>query len=422
MISYTEEPGLPLAMPTAGGSGGNALGASAGATTEYSAVQLLDTLLARAIAAGASDIHIEPFAQATAVRMRVDGMLLDDTLLPPALHPALLARVKILSDLDIAERRLPQDGHFSTTAGKTDSETETETDVRVSILPTLFGEKAVLRLLGGALPLAHPEHFGMDEAAYRRFLPLLNRPGGLLYLTGPTGSGKTTTLYLALEYLAHRQQNISTIEDPVERRLARVNQCQVNLPAGLTFEKGLRALLRQDPDILMVGETRDAETAAVSVRAAITGHKVLSTLHTNDALSAVVRLADMGIERYKIASAVSGLVAQRLLRRVCPQCRAPHPTTAAEAAYLGGVETVWRGAGCPHCNGTGYRGRVAIHEIVAVDAPLRQCIAAGANTDALAAQARQTQNFRTLRESALALVQSGITTPEEFLKVACLED
>lgn len=377
------------------------------------AVRLLNNLLQRAITAGASDIHLEPFEDRTGVRMRIDGALIEYMQLPRTLHQPLIARIKILAGLDIAEHRLPQDGHF-----RAHSEEGGGVNLRVSVMPTVFGEKAVLRLLADSAAIDHAGHFGMRDAVYARFAPLLQRPNGIIYLTGPTGSGKTTTLYLILEALRRRSVNIVTIEDPVERNIDRISQTQINPVAGLTFESGLRALLRQDPDIIMVGETRDAETAAISVRAAITGHMVFSTLHTNDALGSVARLADMGVEPYMAANALAGLVAQRLLRKVCPHCGQEEPLTPEEAALLGPqVRAVRRGRGCPHCHGTGYRGRVAIHELVAVDKTLRRLISERAPAEQMAAHARQAQGMRTLREEALDLVREGVTTPEEALKI-----
>lgn len=375
-------------------------------------IRLLDDLVQHACACGASDLHLEPMAGGLAVRLRVDGALLDYLTLDRGLHAPLTARVKILAGLDIAERRLPQDGHFR--ARLADGEVW---DLRVSVLPTLHGEKTVLRLLGGGLPPARADQFGMDDNTYARFLPLLDRPSGLIYLTGPTGCGKTTTLYMVLRRLADRPVNIATVEDPVERDLERINQTQINPAAGLTFEAGLRALLRQDPDILMVGETRDAETAAMAVRAAITGHTVFSTLHTTDALSAIVRLREMGVEPYLLAGALSAVAAQRLVRRVCPRCGRRMPLTEPERALLGPEPPfVRRGAGCPHCRGTGYAGRIAIHELAVIDPPLRRLIAAGAGQEELAASLRRTQAAPTLWESGLELVRAGLTTPEEIVR------
>ena len=377
-------------------------------------VKLLSSLLDRAVSTGASDIHIEPFEGKTRVRMRIDGTIVDYVTLERSVHQPLIARIKIMANLDIAERRLPQDGHFRIRAGQ-----EGYVNIRVSLLPTVFGEKAVLRILAAAGHVDHAEHFGMDDDSYARFLPMLNSPNGIIYLTGPTGSGKSTTLYMVLEYLSRRQVNISTVEDPVEQNVPGINQTQVNPVAGLTFESGLRALLRQDPDIIMVGETRDGETAGISVRAAITGHLVLSTLHTHDAVSSVVRLADMGVDRYLIANSLVGLVAQRLMRKVCPHCAREAAVTPQEQALLGrDIRTVRRGAGCRHCNGTGYRGRVAVHEIVAVDRSIRRMISRGAETEEIEAYAREQQGMRSLKEKGLELVKQGVTTPEELLRIA----
>lgn len=377
-------------------------------------VKLLSSLLDRAVSTGASDIHIEPFEGKTRVRMRIDGTIVDYVTLERSVHQPLIARIKIMANLDIAERRLPQDGHFRIRAGQ-----EGYVNIRVSLLPTVFGEKAVLRILAAAGHVDHAEHFGMDDDSYARFLPMLNSPNGIIYLTGPTGSGKSTTLYMVLEYLSRRQVNISTVEDPVEQNVPGINQTQVNPVAGLTFESGLRALLRQDPDIIMVGETRDGETAGISVRAAITGHLVLSTLHTNDAVSSVVRLADMGVDRYLIANSLVGLVAQRLMRKVCPHCAREAAVTPQEQTLLGrDIRTVRRGAGCRHCNGTGYRGRVAVHEIVAVDRSIRRMISRGAEAEEIEAYAREHQEMKSLREKGLELVREGVTTPEELLRIA----
>ena len=357
-------------------------------------VKLLSSLLDRAVSTGASDIHIEPFEGKTRVRMRIDGTIVDYVTLERSVHQPLIARIKIMANLDIAERRLPQDGHFRIRAGQ-----EGHVNIRVSLLPTVFGEKAVLRILAAAGHVDHAEHFGMDDDSYARFLPMLNSPNGIIYLTGPTGSGKSTTLYMVLEYLSRRQVNISTVEDPVEQNVPGINQTQVNPVAGLTFESGLRALLRQDPDIIMVGETRDGETAGISVRAAITGHLVLSTLHTNDAVSSVVRLADMGVDRYLIANSLVGLVAQRLMRKVCPHCAREAAVTPQEQALLG-------------------RDIRTVHEIVAVDRSIRRMISRGAEAEEIEAYAREHQGMKSLREKGLELVREGVTTPEELLRIA----
>lgn len=378
---------------------------------ETPVVKLLDRLIQRAVSTRASDIHIEPFETETSVRMRIDGVIVDYVTLEKSVHQPLIARIKILANLDIAERRLPQDGHFRVGG-------EEHINLRVSILPTVFGEKAVLRLLASSRQVEdHPEQFGMNEETYRRFLPMLSAPNGIIYLTGPTGSGKSTTLYMVLEYLSRRNVNICTIEDPVEKNIPHVSQTQVNPSAGLTFESGLRAILRQDPDIIMVGETRDSETASISVRSAITGHMVLSTLHTNDAVSGIIRLADMGIEPYLIANALTGLVAQRLVRKVCPHCAREMEATAEERFFFGAVRTVRRGSGCPRCGGSGYQGRIAIHEVVVIDRAIRRMIARGAEMEEIEAYARAEQGMKRLREQAVELVEKGVTTPEEALRI-----
>ena len=259
----------------------------------------------------------------------------------------------------------------------------------------------------------------MDDFSYNQFLPMLNYPNGIIYITGPTGSGKSTTLYMVLDYLSGRHVNISTIEDPVEKNLPDINQTQVNPVAGLTFDVGLRALMRQDPDIIMVGETRDGETAGTSVRAAITGHMVLSTLHTNDAVSSIVRLEDMGVETYLVANSLVGLVAQRLVRKVCPHCARQMETTEQERLFLGeDVRVVTRGTGCTKCNNTGYKGRIAVHEILAINNDIRRMIINHTTIEEINRYAREVQHMRTLKESGLILVKEGKTTPEELLKIS----
>ena len=376
-------------------------------------IRLLNSLLERAIKTNASDIHIEPFEKETKVRMRVDGVIMDYVTIQRNIHSPLIARIKILANLDIAEKRLPQDGHFR--AGLE----EGYVNIRVSILPTVFGEKAVLRIMSTNGELEHADHFGMDDYSYERFLPMLNYPNGIIYITGPTGSGKSTTLYMVLEYLSKRNVNISTIEDPVEKNLPGINQTQVNPVAGLTFDVGLRALMRQDPDIIMLGETRDGETAGTSVRAAITGHVVLSTLHTNDAASSIVRLEDMGVETYLVANSLVGLVAQRLLRKVCPHCAREVDTTEQERLFLGeDVKRIRRGMGCSHCNNTGYKGRIAVHEILSMDHTVRKMVVEHQSIEEIKRYAIEQQGMRTLKESGLQLVKEGVTTPEELMKIS----
>ena len=376
-------------------------------------IRLLNSLIERAIKTEASDIHIEPFEKETKVRMRIDGVIMEYVTIQRNIHAPLIARIKILSNLDIAEKRIPQDGHFRVKIN------DSFVNIRVSFLPTVFGEKAVLRIMAATGHLEHADHFGMDDFSYNQFLPMLNYPNGIIYITGPTGSGKSTTLYMVLDYLSGRHVNISTIEDPVEKNLPDINQTQVNPVAGLTFDVGLRALMRQDPDIIMVGETRDGETAGTSVRAAITGHMVLSTLHTNDAVSSIVRLEDMGVETYLVANSLVGLVAQRLVRKVCPHCARQMETTEQERLFLGeDVRVVTRGTGCTKCNNTGYKGRIAVHEILAINNDIRRMIINHTTIEEINRYAREVQHMRTLKESGLILVKEGKTTPEELLKIS----
>lgn len=380
-------------------------------------INLLSSLIQRAYSAGASDIHIEPFEDKTLVRMRVDGTIVEYVTLKINVHNSLIARIKILSELDIAERRRPQDGHFKV------KQPDGYLNIRVSVIPTVFGEKAVLRLLSGNAKIDNSATMGMLEDDYEKLKKMLKSPNGIIYLTGPTGSGKTTTLYMILEELSARQVNISTIEDPVEKNLPKINQMQVNPLAGLTFESGLRALLRQDPDIIMVGETRDAETASISVRSALTGHLVFSTLHTNDAASSAIRLKDMGLEPYLIANSMVGVVAQRLMRKVCPECAQEVALTPEEREFTGGgIQTVKKACGCSACNHTGYKGRIAVHEILQIDKEVRRLITENAAVEEIKDYAVKNQQMRTLKQCALTYLKSGITTMEEVLRVAYYEE
>lgn len=381
------------------------------------AIRLINTLLAHGYSTNVSDIHIEPFESHTSIRMRIDGLMVDYATIAKSMHSALVARVKIMSDLDIAERRLPQDGNFRTMIDDMDI------SIRVSVIPTVYGEKVCMRYLSSDTVIDHAGHFGMEPEPYNMLQKMMNAPNGIIYITGPTGSGKTTTLYMVLEELAKRPVNICTIEDPVERRLAKINQMAVNNAAGVTFGVGLRALLRQDPDIIMLGETRDAETAEISIRAAITGHLVLSTLHTNDAISSIVRLEDMGVPQYLVANSLVGIVAQRLVRKVCPSCAQECAPTAEETAVIGeGIKRIRKGRGCRICNNTGYKGRVSIHEIVYIDKELKRMIARGEDVDQMYEYAYNKQGMKSLYQSAVELVERGITTPEEVLRVAYYSD
>ena len=379
-------------------------------------INLLNRLISRAYATNASDIHIEPFEKATTVRMRIDGSIVDYVSLQKKVHASLIARVKILSNLDIAEKRIPQDGHFRT---RIDGDF---VNVRVSVLPTVFGEKAVLRLLANNTHIDHVDSFGMEESEYNKVSHMLQAPHGIIYFTGPTGSGKTTTLYMILSELTKRPVNIVTIEDPVEKNIPKINQTQVNVQAGLTFASGLRSVLRQDPDIIMIGETRDMETASISVRSAITGHLVFSTLHTNDAPSSVIRLRDMGLAPYMISSSLVGIVAQRLMRKICPECKAEREAEAGEKKLLSQPADkplkICYGKGCPSCNGTGYRGRIAIHEVLSVDRRIREMIMDEATAEEIGDYAIREQGMKTLKSSGEKLVLEGITTLEELMKVS----
>lgn len=384
---------------------------------ETPVVKVLNSLLVRGYNTNASDIHIEPTKSKTMVRMRIDGTMVDYVQLDRSLHNSLIARTKILANLDIAEKRAPQDGHFVLKIENY------EMNLRVSLIPTIYGEKAVLRYLNTNTPISNARYFGMSEKHYEELVDMLRAPHGIIYITGPTGSGKTTTLYMALEMLAQRAVNISTIEDPVERNIDRINQMQVNPLAGLTFESGLRALLRQDPDIIMVGETRDAQTAEISVRAAITGHLVLSTLHTNDAASVIVRLQDMGVEPYLIANSLNGVVAQRLMRQVCPHCREAVEADALTQQRLGRpVKQLYQAKGCHLCNFTGYHNRIAIHEIIHIDAEIRRMVVEQRPLDDIKKYLIESGQSETLKDSAAEMVASGITTMEEFDRITYFTD
>lgn len=376
-------------------------------------INLLSRLIDRAYTTNASDIHIEPFEDKTTVRMRIDGVIVEFVTLQKNLHASLIARIKILGNMDIAERRIPQDGHFRMRVSGE------YVNIRVSVIPTVFGEKAVLRLLGNNSNIDYPETFGMHEEDYKKLRSMLGSPNGIIYFTGPTGSGKTTTLYMILTELSKRAVNISTIEDPVEKNLPKINQMQVNNQAGLTFEIGLRALLRQDPDIIMVGETRDVETASISVRSAITGHLVFSMLHTNDASSSIIRLEDMGLQPYMVANSLVGIIAQRLMRKICPDCGEETIPTAEERLIVGeDIKKIMHPKGCPQCNYTGYRGRIAIHEVLMIDRTVRQMIMDGASAEAIQDYAVEKQKMKTLKDAGLSMVREGVTSVEELKKVA----
>ncbi|MCL2617607.1 MAG: Flp pilus assembly complex ATPase component TadA [Defluviitaleaceae bacterium] len=376
-------------------------------------VTLLNSSLYKAHTAGASDVHIEPFEETTQFRIRVDGLIIDYLTLSVSLHTSLVARIKILAGMDIAEKRAPQDGHFRAKLQ------EIDINVRVSSIPTVYGEKIVMRFMGQGGSLSNSGTFGMIQEDYAKMMEILQSPHGVVYVTGPTGSGKTTTLYMIMEMLAKRNVNISTVEDPVERNLARINQTQVNPLANLTFESALRSILRQDPDIILIGETRDKETASIGVRAALTGHLVMSSLHTNDAISAIVRLVDMGVEEYLLANTLAGVVAQRLVKKICAACYQEHETTPRERDILGEncPPTLAHGKGCHNCNNTGYKGRMAVHEILAIDEEIRNLISSKAPTKVIYEYVRKHNKLKFLRDSLQRLVLEKVTTMDELLKL-----
>ncbi|MGE0798080.1 MAG: type II secretion system ATPase GspE [Lautropia sp.] len=362
-------------------------------------IRMINALLTQASRDNASDIHIEPFETYSMVRFRVDGTLRDVVKPRRELHAALVSRIKIMASLDIAEKRLPQDGRITLRIGGRPM------DVRVSTLPTGHGERAVLRLLdkeAGRLDLAK---LGMSPQYLAAFDRLIAQPHGIVLVTGPTGSGKTTTLYAALSRLDSSTTNILTVEDPIEYDLDGIGQTQVNARIDMTFAKALRSILRQDPDVVMIGEIRDVETAQIAVQASLTGHLVLATLHTNDSVSAVTRLIDMGIEPFLLSSSLIGIVAQRLVRKLCPQCRQPDPVTRG-----------WRAVGCLACNKTGFQGRTGIYEMVSVDDELRGLIHNSAAEDELRAVARK-NGFQSMREDGGRWVQAGVTSLDEVVRV-----
>ena len=366
------------------------------------------SLVEQAVAAGASDLHLEPMRDVVRVRIRVDGLLCELVRLPLAAHSTLVTQLKVAANMDIAEKRVPQDGRI---ALELDGR---NIDLRLSTLPTTLGEKIAIRLLAQQ-ELLQLEELGFTQtnlACYRR---LFTQPNGLILLTGPTGSGKTSTLYATLAALDAATRNIITLEDPVEYSLPGINQVAVNRRSGMTFAKGLRAIVRQDPDVIMLGEIRDEETAGIAVQAALTGHLVLSTLHTNSAAGAVFRLLDMGIAPYLLAAALRGVVAQRLVRRLCPACRRQRTATAAERIFLG-VATVWEQQGCEQCQAAGYRGRVAVQEVLPLTTSLQQLVLQRAPVEELE-QAARVEGLRSLAEDAAAKALDGLTTVQELWRV-----
>ena len=382
---------------------------------EAPVVRLVNLLIEEALVADASDIHIEPFEDTLRVRYRIDGLLYDQEAPPRRLQAALTSRIKIMAEMNIAERRLPQDGRIRVTASG-----GRRVDIRVSTVPTIHGESIVMRLLDRSSVFLPFDRLGFSSGTARAFNTLIRRPHGILLVTGPTGSGKTTTLYAALDKINRPDLKIITVEDPVEYQLKGVNQIPVKPKIGLSFAAGLRHIVRQDPDVIMVGEIRDLETAEIAIQAALTGHLVFSTLHTNDAPSAVTRLQDMGCEPYLLSSVLNGVLAQRLVRRICQACRAPHHPDPAELLAIGVADVtgaeLFRGKGCDDCRGTGYRGRSGIYELFGITEEVRSLIVRKASAGEIRRHAVE-NGMVTLREDGWARVCAGLTTVEEILRV-----
>ena len=382
-------------------------------------VKLIDSIINNAVKAKASDIHIEPFENYIKIRFRVDGSLQEVLKAPKETLGSLIARIKILASLDIAEKRIPQDGRIIT---RIDNE---PIDLRVSSLPTVFGEKIVIRILKRSNFLLSKKQLGMSKDDMEIMERIIKSPYGIILVTGPTGSGKSTTLYSILNELNGVKSNIITVEDPVEYMMEGINQVNVNTKAGLTFATGLRAILRQDPDIIMIGEIRDDETSEIAVRAAITGHLVLSTIHTNDAASAIVRLEDMGIESYLVAASLTGIIAQRLVKKICPKCKEAYEANEAEKNLLGEDPEkplkIYRGVGCNYCNNTGYYGRTGIYEVMEITREHRAIIQGSNDLDEIRKISIE-NGAKTLKMSCVDLVLRGETTIEELTTVAFLKD
>ncbi len=381
------------------------------------AVSFVNQTLIKAVNLSASDIHIEPYENTSIVRLRLDGILHEYTRIPLSLHEQVVSRIKVLANLNVAERRVPQDGKIAVRVGKR------HLDIRVSVVPTVFGERVVLRLLEKGGKLLRLEDLGLWEEDLIKLRRLAQKPYGIVLATGPTGAGKSTTLYAMILEIKSPRRNIITIEDPPEYQIEGVSQIQVNPKVGLTFAVGLRAILRQDPDVIMVGEIRDSETAEIAVQSALTGHLVLSTLHTNDAPSAITRLFDLGIEPFLIASALEGVIAQRLVRKICPHCKEPYKPTEEELSELGlfGEYTFYRGRGCEHCMGTGYRGRTGIYEVLEVDEDVKKHILKTQDAVELRNFAKS-KGFKSMLEDGIRKVLAGITTSEEVLRAVKTED
>ncbi len=388
---------------------------------EAPVVKLLDLIFMHAIRDRASDIHFEPDENYLNVRFRIDGLLHEAVTLPRKIHSSVTSRIKVMAEMDIAETRSPQDGHFMLSVG------DREFEIRVSTFPTIYGENLVLRVLDQTSTLLGLDELGFSPQNLERYSTLIKKPYGIILVTGPTGSGKTTTLYTSLNMINSPSKNIITIEDPVEYRLKLIRQTQVNPKAGITFASGIRSILRQDPDIIMIGEIRDGETSKIAIQAALTGHLVFSTLHTNDAAEALTRLRDMGVQPYLIASSVIGVVAQRLVRRICSHCKeAYHPGEEEIRAILGqedeaDVPELYRGKGCSRCKGTGYSGRMGIFELLVVNDEIRELISKDGTIKVIKEMARSTLNMKTFREDGLEKVLMGLTSLEEVDRVTSVD-
>jgi len=393
---------------------------------ESPAIIFVNNILLKAIKTGASDIHIEPYEKNVYVRMRIDGKLITVEELTNSFYQSVLSRIKVIANMNVAEKRLPQDARFRIKISKK------EIDIRVSTIPSLFGERVVLRILDQSNTALELEDLGLLKEDYQKILNIISKPYGIILVTGPTGSGKSTSLYAFLKKLKNPSKNIITIEDPVEYQIDGISQIQVNPKVGLTFASGLRSILRQDPDIIMIGEIRDKETAEIAIQAALTGHLVLSTLHTQNALSSITRLFDIGIEPFLIASSVEGLIAQRLVRKICPHCKSPYTPSELELKELGlqghdsqlchdleeGNYTFYKGLGCEHCMYSGYKGRIGLFEIINVDDKLKNIISQNPSWEYI----KNHINYKSLLEDGIEKILKGITTTEEVLQVCKIEE
>ena len=385
------------------------------AANEPPIIKLVNLLFSIAVKDRASDIHIQPMENEVRVRFRIDGLLYDTYKPPRRAHNAIISRIKVMAGLDVAEKRLPQDGRIKIRSqGK-------EIDVRVSIIPSAYGEQVVMRLLDKGASIVEIGHLGMSPELEKLMISLITRPQGVFLVTGPTGSGKTTTLYAVLQYINTREKNILTIEDPVEYVIPGISQMQVSPKIGLDFAKALRSFLRQDPDVIMVGEIRDHETARIAIQAALTGHLVFSTLHTNDAASALTRAVDMGIEPYLLTSSITAILAQRLVRRICPYCKEVYHPTEFEADLLkahlhDGEVVVYKGRGCDECLHTGYMGRIGVFELVMLNSKIRQMVQERRSSDEIKAEAVK-DGMVTLREDGIMRAVAGLTSLSEVFRV-----